>query len=98
MRTTLLLVSMACAVLAGCDGTAPVADDALRNDMERLENEIGKLEFRVFQLEQALLATSDNNSDREAVPDAALPPSAPATANPAPARGQTGRYDLTPVE
>lgn len=90
MRFTTFTVLAAFAALAGCSGEAPPHRDAeLQAELDRLENEIGKLEFRVYELEQAVMAPPPV----EAAPAAdAAPAAADDTA------AQEGRYDLTPVE
>ncbi len=76
--------------LAGC-APEPAANDntELRAEIERLENEIGRLEFRVWQLENAGAAVSEPGepSGGNAMPG-------PGSSDPVP----QGRYDLTPVE
>ena len=77
--------------VAGCaqDGGGEHDHDnaELRADLERLENEIGKLEFRIFQLENA------GPGEAEPAPEAPQP----TTEMPDPV-DDSGRYDLTPVE
>lgn len=84
-----------CLALAGCEPAtndtvvAPAApDDAttadLRAELERLENALGRLEFRVYELEAAAGMT-----------EPAEPPPAQDLAAPAP---PAGAIDLTPVE
>ena len=88
MRMTTFTVLAAVAALAGCSADAPPHRDAeLQAELDRLENEIGKLEFRVYELEQALMAPA---ADAAPAADKAPPATDGATAE--------GRYDLTPVE
>lgn len=85
-----LLCGLAAATLAACEPAAdPAANTALQQDIERLENEIGRLEFRVYQLENAVL-----NGSTVATPDEPAA-ATPAEQAPGPAGG---RYDLTPVD
>ena len=86
------LCGIAVAGLAACEPADNRAGQAaLQQDIERLENEIGRLEFRVYQLENALL--SGENSPDPAGPDSG----GLSSAEPAP-EAPPGRYDLTPVE
>ena len=83
---------IAAAGLVACEPAGDrAAQAALQQDIERLENEIGRLEFRVYQLENALL--SDESAADPAGPDV----TGPSSAEPAP-EARPGRYDLTPVE
>lgn len=88
----LWLLILPAVLLSGCDSgqqTTPApdkpADSAeLKLDIERLENALGRLEFRVFELE-------NTTTETEAAADTA------GTAAESPA-ASTDRYDLTPVE
>lgn len=82
-----MCLALLCFALTGCDpsGSQPSTAE-LEAQLEQMENQIGRLEFRVFELEQQL---GENRGDAPR-PDSATP----ATASPA----DQGRYDLTPVE
>lgn len=79
--------ALLCFSVTGCEPPDSQPDTAeLQAEMEQMENQIGRLEFRVFELEQRL---------GEYVGTPVLPNTAePATAAPA----DQDRYDLTPVE
>jgi hypothetical protein len=87
MRALALLPLLLLTTLTGCENnTADTAE--LRVEIERLENALGRLEFRVYELENTPAAADDTGYR-----------SAPqTTATPAVKTQPDGGYDLTPVE
>ena len=86
-RITAICLALVCVTVAGCEPGDPNPDTTeFQAELEQMENQIGRLEFRVFELEQRL---------GEITGDSVRPDSAPpTTASPA----DQDRYDLTPVE
>ncbi len=86
----LLIAIVSGCMLAACERPAAGNDAAeLRAEIEQLENQLGRLEFRVYELEQ----TVGGNLPQQR--DAALPEDSNPVRKPP---SDAGRYDLTPVE
>ena len=93
IRSTLAMttiIGIASIALSACEAPQSQEDTAdLRAQIEQLENQLGRLEFRIFELENAVgQQSADTATIIEPVAEV------PATKPPAAA----GRYDLTPVE
>jgi hypothetical protein len=87
MRALALLPLMWLTTLTGCENNT--ADTAERRaEIERLENALGRLEFRVYELENT----------REAADDTGYRSAPQPTETPAAETQPDGGYDLTPVE
>lgn len=82
-------MALLCLVLSACEqpGTQSDTDD-LRAEIDQLENQLGRLEFRIFELER--LAGQQPASTAGPAPAPERPAKEPPAAD--------GRYDLTPVE
>jgi len=77
-------IALLCLTISACEQPASQPDALeLRAEIEQLENQVGRLEFRIFELEQAL---GENKTTPETANSTADEPAA------------AGRYDLTPVE
>ncbi len=98
-----VMTLLAIFLLAACEQTSGTSDtDALRAEIESLENQIGRLEFRIFELESHVNAENNAAIEQVQEPLHDTPPdntSADSDAiKPLPAPTAQGRYDLTPVE
>jgi len=103
MSRATLLIRLAAAVLAICLVSACDRNNeqhshdevtALQADLEQLANQVGRLEFRIYELE-------NHHSSQPSVGDAVAEPddsySDNNTDTPAETETNGGRYDLTPV-
>jgi hypothetical protein len=83
---SLICFALLCFSITGCEPSdsqdSQPSTAELQAELEQMENQIGRLEFRVFELEQQL-------SENPAVATQKAPTAAPA---------DQGRFDLTPVE
>jgi len=100
---TFIVTLLAIFMLTACEQTSGTSDtDKLRTEIESLENQIGRLEFRIFELESHVNAENNDSVEHVQEPVHHTPPdNASADSDdikPLPAPTAQGRYDLTPVE
>ena len=102
---TLVIPLLTAFMLTACGQPSGTPDsEDLGAEIERLENEIGRLEFRIFQLESAQGQLAGGIRDQEQASDTSAEDSASASTESAelalepPRSPPAGRYDLTPVE
>lgn len=90
-RLIILFVSLL--ALVGCEGTSGNSElQQMRTDLERLENEIGRLEFRLYELE------NPGNGSREAIETPATPAAEDTARNDMADSLPTGKVDIRPVD
>jgi len=100
---TLVIPLLTVFMLTACGQPSGTPDsEDLGAEIERLENEIGRLEFRIYQLESAQGQLAGGIRDQEqasdtSAEDSASTESAELALEP-PRSPPAGRYDLTPVE
>jgi outer membrane murein-binding lipoprotein Lpp len=94
VTATVLAACFVGSFVSACDRDngehTPEEIDQLQTDFEQLANQVGRLEFRIYELENNQASqppTDDAAADPDAKGDSPVKPSA-----------EKGRIDLTPVE
>ena len=104
MSRATLLIRLAAAVLATCLFSACTRNSEqhghdevteLQAELEQLANQVGRLEFRIYELENNNMSAQSTDGDATAVDDTDHRDESRSTAAP---KTADGSYDLTPID